>query len=77
MTDRVRTLTVVLERDTRTDDAEETIRAISMIRGVVSVEKGPVVSLEQHHARLALSADLRCKLHDLVDSVFDGDDHGR
>ena len=37
MTDRYHTLTVVLERDTRTDDAEPLIAAIGQMRGVLKV----------------------------------------
>lgn len=42
MTDRVNTLTVVLEHPVRTDDVEEIIAAIRMVRGVLSVEMGEV-----------------------------------
>jgi len=38
MTDRVRALTVVLDQDTRTDDVEHLVAAISMMRGVAHVE---------------------------------------
>lgn len=38
MTDRYNYLTVVLEQDIRSDDAEPLIQAISMLRGVVKVE---------------------------------------
>ena len=37
MTDRFSTLTVVLEKDTREDDAEALINAIRMLRGVLTV----------------------------------------
>lgn len=54
MTDRFSTLTVVLERDTRDDDAEALIMAIKMLRGVLSV-KGNVANsgefLAQERAR--------------------------
>ena len=51
MTDRVRTLTVLLDRDMRTDDVEMVVNAIKMIRRVADVETGPVVDSEQHFAR--------------------------
>lgn len=38
MTDRYNTLTVVLERDIREDDAEALLSAIRMMRGVLTVE---------------------------------------
>lgn len=37
MTDRYHSLTVVLEKDIRSDDAEAIIEAIKMIRGVLDV----------------------------------------
>jgi len=37
MTDRYHSITVVLERDIRDDDAECILNAIKMIRGVLSV----------------------------------------
>lgn len=42
MTDRHAGYIVTLEEDIRADDAQNTIRALSMVRGVASVE--PVVS---------------------------------
>jgi len=57
MTDRVRSLVVTLDRDMRTDDVEEVIRTIRMLRYVSDVENGPVVDIAQHTARsVALSA---------------------
>lgn len=38
MTDRFHSLTVVLEKDMREDDAEVLITAIRLLRGVLSVE---------------------------------------
>lgn len=38
MTDRFNTLTVVLEKDIRDDDAEHILTAIRMVRGVLSVK---------------------------------------
>ena len=38
MTDRIKALTVVLEKDMREDDAEGLIRVIEMLRGVLSVK---------------------------------------
>ena len=44
MTDRHSTLTVALARDTRPEDLEELITAISLLRGVVGVTPGKPVS---------------------------------
>lgn len=49
MTDRFHTLTVVLEKDTREDDAKHLIDAISQLRGVCSV-RGEVANVETHMA---------------------------
>jgi hypothetical protein len=69
MTDRVRHLTVTLDEDTRVDDLEAIISAISFIRGVSSVERH-VVQIEDHLAREAVRAEIRKKLHDAIESVF-------
>lgn len=39
MTDRVKSLTVVLESDVRTDDVKPLIDAISQLRGVLAVTR--------------------------------------
>jgi len=51
MTDRVRTLTVLLEHDLRDDDARDVINAIELIRGVESAELGDVVNSNTRIAR--------------------------
>lgn len=51
MTDRIRTLTVVLDRDFRTDDLEAIIRTIMGLKHVVDVQPGPVVNVDQYIAR--------------------------
>ena len=50
MTDRYHSLTVVLEKDVRTDDAEPIINAIRMVKGVLSVS-GKVSNIESHVAQ--------------------------
>lgn len=52
MTDRLAGFIVTLEKPIREDDAEATLAAIRMIRGVVSVD--PVVADPMHH--MAISA---------------------
>lgn len=51
MTDRIRTLKVLLDRDIRTDDLEFVTNAIKMIKGVQRVEDGDVVGIDEHMAR--------------------------
>lgn len=38
MSNRINTITVVLEKETREDDCERILEAIRMVRGVLSVE---------------------------------------
>lgn len=63
MTDRIRTITVVLERDVRIDDDAQTIiDAIRMIKGVQDVLPGEVVDFHAHHARDLAKIELRTEL---------------
>ena len=43
MTNRIGSLLVVLENDVREDEVDHLLKAISLIRGVMSVAKGPVM----------------------------------
>lgn len=61
MTDRYHTLTVVLEHDTRTDDAEELIAAISMMRGVLKVD-GIVANPTSHMAHERARREFKDKI---------------
>lgn len=45
MTDRVRHLTVILDKDVRVDDAQEIIQALKMNRFVADVVLGPPPTL--------------------------------
>ncbi len=61
MTDRINALTVVLENDIRTDDADLLVNAISMIKGVISVEKNVSDSesyIASERARMKLGTKL-------------------
>jgi hypothetical protein len=49
MTDRVHSLTVVLEQDVREDDVQSLTKAIHMMRGVLSVTN-EVADLNSHMA---------------------------
>jgi hypothetical protein len=51
MTDRIRTIVVVLDRDMRDDDIESVVQAIRMTRFVAKVETGPVVDMPNYEAR--------------------------
>ncbi len=65
MTDRYNALTIVLERDIRSDDAETIINAIKMIRGVISVSPN-VVDMDSHIAYTRAQTDLSKKLFEVL-----------
>lgn len=70
MTDRVRTLTVILDKDYRDDDVESIVHAISSIRGVDRVETR-VVQHEDHIARRTVAAAMKNRMLEAVYDVFD------
>ena len=65
MTDRYNALTVILDRDIRSDDAEEIINAIKMIRGVLKV-KPHVADMSDSIADARVKAELTQKLWDVL-----------
>ena len=66
MTDRIYALTVVLEQDTRDDDCESLIAAISQLRRVISVATH-VTNLEVYAARQRAVHELRGKLFKVLE----------
>jgi hypothetical protein len=69
MTDRYATLTVVLDRDIRDDDAEPLIKAIGMMKGVIAVE-GNVDNLHTYAARERLRREWGQKLYDFIQELL-------
>lgn len=69
MTDRIRTVIVVLDRDYREDDAEPIVKAIRMIKGVASVELSVVDGVD-HMARMVARTELQGKVEQAVANVF-------
>lgn len=65
MTDRFNTLTVVLEKDMRDDDAEGLIEAIQRLRGVLSVT-GNVANGNSWMAEERARHDLGQKLWEIL-----------
>lgn len=65
MTDRFHSLTVVLERDIRDDDAQSLMDAIKHFRHVVDVS-GNVANTESHMAELRARNSLGEKILDIV-----------
>lgn len=51
MSDRVQSLTIVLDKDYRTDDVEHIVAALRMVRGVADVTLGPVMDINAYTAR--------------------------
>jgi hypothetical protein len=68
MTDRVKGFTVTLERDIRVDDVEIITNAISMIKGVASVEPS-ISNIDDQMARDRVKSEVREKLMELYRSI--------
>jgi hypothetical protein len=66
MTDRVQSLTVMLDQDYRTDDVQMIVDAIAMIKGVHRVELGDAVSSSDWFARERARMDLASKIYDVL-----------
>jgi hypothetical protein len=69
VTDRIRHITVTLDRDYRDDDAADILTALGLVRGVSKVEPG-IVKLDQLLARAAVEGEIRLSLHEAVEDVF-------
>lgn len=67
MTDRHRTLVVVLEQDTRSDDIEDLRKTLLSIRGIERVELGPAVGVGDHYVRVTLVRKLASDLREFLD----------
>lgn len=65
MTDRIHSLTVVLEKDYRDDDVKEIVNAIRMIRGVLSV-KSHISDFQDHMAQERVRQELGEKLWEIL-----------
>lgn len=66
MTESVRMLTVVLDKDYRVDDVEAIVDAIRMTRGVESVVLGEVVGMVDDTAREVAKMELRKELFEFL-----------
>ena len=65
MSDRYHSLAVVLESDTRDDDARNIIHSISMIRGVLSVTPN-VADIVSHMSETRARAELGKKIIEVI-----------
>jgi len=67
MTDRIKSLTVVLSDDIREDDCQSLMDAILMLKGVISV--GSQVSDMNHYtAKIQVKAKLRQRIFDAFEN---------
>ncbi len=69
MTDRVRHLTVILDRDIREDDVQPVMAAVSMIQGVANVAAGKL-GVGDYLARETARLELRRKIYDALDELL-------
>jgi hypothetical protein len=65
MTDRIHSLTVVLEQNIRDDDAKPLMDAIAQMRGVLSVTEH-VADVDTHMAEERARHELRRKLYEVL-----------
>lgn len=71
MADRIHSLTVVLDRDYRDDDAESIVSAIEMIKGVLSVS-GHVSDFDSHMAEERARRELGEKIWGILYPAKEG-----
>jgi hypothetical protein len=72
MTDRYRTITVLLQHDTREDDVERVLTCIQSIKGVDDVKLGDPVDPAAWIARQTAARELGDKILDLITGKTDG-----
>jgi len=65
MTDRIKGLVVVLDQDYRTDDVDEIVNAIQMVKGVAAVEKN-VAEMDDYINRERVRQELVKKLFEAL-----------
>lgn len=67
MTDRIHSLTVILDRDIREDDAESLIHAIKYIKGVIDVKQN-ISDIDYAVAESRVELDIKKKLYTVFKS---------
>jgi len=68
MTDRINTITIVLERDVRDDDIEPLVQALQMIRGVAAV-KPNVAHVSDFMAEERAKRDMGHRILDAITKI--------
>jgi hypothetical protein len=66
MTDRVRSLSVLLDNEYRVDDVQVIIDAIAMIKGVSKVERGPISDYADRLSIEVAKTELAKKMWDVL-----------
>ncbi len=74
MTDRIRTLTVVLDRDYREDDVAPLIEVIRYVKGVADVHKGDAITIQNHLDREIAARELKTQIIALLLRAERGED---
>lgn len=62
MTNRIRTVTVTLDRDFRDDDLEAIVSILMGIKHVAHVQPGAIVSMKDHDARQEFQQKVLCDI---------------
>lgn len=65
MSDRIKGVVVTFDRDLREEDCADIVRAIGMIRGVVSAEPS-VATIDDHMARVRVREELIADVAGLI-----------
>ncbi len=71
MTDRIKGVYVALDRDYRTDDAEEILNAIKMVKGVSDVTVN-IVDFDDWNNRSRIRQELSAKLWEALHDTKEG-----
>lgn len=71
MTTKIKALTVVLEADTREDDVESLVQAVTLLRGVASVTTEPV-DMGDYSARQRLAYEWRNTMLEVFVALCNG-----
>ena len=69
MSDRTRSLIVTLDDSYRDDDVDSLKDAITMMKGVYRVDH-KVDNIESHLALQSLASEVRLKLHEAINDIF-------
>lgn len=70
MSDRIQAFTVVLDKDIRDDDAESTLQALSMVKGVAAVfpviaEAGDMIQ------RMRVRHEIRMRIYQAIEKILE------